>query len=211
MAPSLHELLRAAADDDDAARDMLLREVYPGVRDLVHRTLDRDFRRRHPWMLQMFSTGDIVQDVFLAVVRSRPETGAHNEHELRAFLAAQVRSTIIDRVRFHLAQRRDARHEAPLVRDGATAIVPAHEPTPSALIVLDERARLLRGVLAELDAGERTLWQLRVEQELAFADVAQRLGLPTDEAARSAFRRLQSKLALRLHRLGIVADEAASS
>ncbi len=207
MAANLHELLRCAADDP-AARDLLLREIYPDVRDLVHRTLDRDFRRRHPWMLQMFSTGDIVQEVFLAVVKSRPETGAHHEHELRAFLATQVQNRIIDRVRFHLAQRRDARQEAPLVRDDATVAVPARDQTPSVLVALDERAKLLRGVLADLDTQERALWQLRVEQEQSFSAVAQTLGLASEEAARSAFRRLQAKLALRLHRLGVHVDEA---
>jgi RNA polymerase sigma factor (sigma-70 family) len=200
---SLHELLRAAAADDPAAREQLLREIYPDVRDLVHRALDRDFRRRHPWMLSMFSTGDIVQEVFLAVVRSRPETGAHDPLQLRAWLATQVQNRIIDRVRFHLAQRRDARHDGTLARSGETVAVPARDPTPSVLAVLDERAELVRRALDELDGAEQRLWQLRVEQDLGFAAIGRELGLASEEAARSAFRRLQARLALRLHRLGV--------
>jgi RNA polymerase sigma factor (sigma-70 family) len=205
MPTPFDELLRAAAEDDADARARLLSEIYPDVRDLVHRNLDRDFRRRHPWMLQMFSTGDIVQEVFLAVVKSRPETGAEDERQLRAWLAGQVQNRIIDRVRFHLAQRRSARQEEPLA--SRADAVAGRDQTPSLLATLDERARLVRQALAALDAQQRELWRLRVEEEREFAEIARQLGLDSDEAARSAFRRLQAKLALQLHRLGVRLDD----
>jgi len=205
MATSLNDLLRAAADDDAEARAQLLHEIYPDVRDLVHRNLDRDFRRRHPWMLQMFSTGDIVQEVFLAVVKSRPEVGARDERQLRAWLAGQVQNRIIDRVRFHLAQRRSARQALPLASDAGD--VAAADASPARLAALDERARLLEQALASLEPEQRELWRLRVEEEREFVDVACAIGLSSDEAARSAFRRLQARLVVALHRLGVRLDD----
>lgn len=207
MPTPLNDLLRAAANDDAEARARLLTEIYPDVRDLVHRNLDRDFRRRHPWMLQMFSTGDIVQEVFLAVVKSRPETGAQDERQLRAWLAGQVQNKIIDRVRFHLAQRRSARLAQPLASDDGGGAVAARDKTPSLLATLDERARLLAQALRSLDASQRDLWRLRIDEEREFAEIARTLDLQSDEAARSAFRRLQAKLVLQLHRLGVRLDD----
>lgn len=208
MTTPLNDLLRAAADGDEDARARLLHDIYPDVRALVHRNLDRDFRRRHPWMLQMFSTGDIVQEVFLAVVKSRPEAGAHDELQLRAWLAGQVQNRIIDRVRFHLAQRRNAHKAQPLASDAGGALA-GRDQTPSLLATLDERARLLAEALADLDPDQRQLWRLRVEEEREFAEVARALGLASDEAARSAFRRVQAKLVVKLHRLGVHFDDAA--
>ncbi len=211
MTRSLHELLQGARAGDAGARDELLRAIYPQVERQVHAALARDFRRRHPWTMALFSTGDIVQEVFLAVVRCEPEAGAQEERQLWAWLATQVQNRIIDRVRFHLAQRRNARQTLPLAEgqtDGPS--LAGRDRTPSVIAALDERAALVERVLDELDAGERKLWQARVEDERSFADVARDLGYPSDESARSAFRRLQARLAVRLHRLGVRGVEGAS-
>jgi RNA polymerase sigma factor (sigma-70 family) len=204
MLPPLGDLLRAARLGDEAARERLLREIYPEVAKIVHRALETDFRRRHRWILAMFSTGDIVQDVFLNVVRAQPEAGAADERQLLSWLATQVQNRIIDRVRFHLAQRRDARHATPLADgEGTTRPVAAPDLSPSGLVSLDERARLVLQALGELGEREQELWRLRVDEEKSFSEVAHALHLVTEESARSAFRRVRSKLALRLHRLGV--------
>jgi hypothetical protein len=41
---------------------------YPKVRAIVHNQLEHDFRKHHRWILPLFSTGDIVQEVFVGVV-----------------------------------------------------------------------------------------------------------------------------------------------
>ena len=53
---------------DLEARDALVRQFYPRVRELVHRELQRGFRQRHRWILPLFSTGDIVHEVFQQVL-----------------------------------------------------------------------------------------------------------------------------------------------
>lgn len=208
MTTPLHTLLTTAARGDPEARDVLLREIYPTVCAHVHQSLARDFRRRHPWMMAMFSTGDIVQDVFLAVVKAGPDLGVQDEQHLRRWLAVQVENRIIDRVRFHQAQRRDVRQVEPLQRADESVAVPAPGASPSGCAVLDERALLLRRALSELDAGDLDLWRLRVDEEQSFTAIAATLRLASDEAARSAFRRVQARLALRLQKLGLVGDAA---
>ena len=62
--------VEAAARGDEAARDELVRNYADRVRSRVHAELEQDFRRNHRWILPLFSTRDVVQDVFVAVIRS---------------------------------------------------------------------------------------------------------------------------------------------
>lgn len=211
MTTSLQDLLRRSRAGDPDAKDELLRRIYPDVARQVHAALARGLRPRHPWALALFSTGDIVQEVFLAVVRCEPETGAHDERQLWSWLAAQVENRIVDRLRFHLAQRRNARQTMSLGTDTDALGIAGSDPTPSALVALDERARIVLQALDELPPGDREMWRLRVDEERPFAAVAAALGLPSDESARSAFRRLQARLAMRLHRLGVRGVEGTAA
>lgn len=211
MTTSLHDLLQGARDGDAAAREELLSSIYPVVAKQVHSALARDFRPRHPWAMALFSTNDIVQDVFLAVVRCEPEAGAHDERQLWSWLATQVQNRIIDRVRFHLAQRRSARQTLPLpANETEGPLLAGRDRSPSAMVALDERAALVLRTLDELADRDRELWRLRVDEEQSFAAVARALDLPSEESARSAFRRLQARIVLRLHRLGVRGAEGAS-
>ncbi|MCC6672773.1 MAG: hypothetical protein IT458_17035, partial [Planctomycetes bacterium] len=70
----LQRTLAAAAAGDAAALQALAETLYPRVRELVHRELQHDFRRRHRWILPLFSTRDVVHDVFAAVLRGLGST-----------------------------------------------------------------------------------------------------------------------------------------
>lgn len=205
MGPALEDLLARAAAGERAAEGELLRELYPDVERHVHAALEREFRAHNRWMTPLFSTSDIVQDVFLGVVRGlRDDLRGRRERELRAWVAAQVEHRILDRLRFWRAARRDARRDARPNEDVASALQPvAHDPSPSRCAALDERQRLLSDALGELEPEQRALWQLRAEGGLEFGAIAERLGLGNGEAARGAFRRLRARLTVRLRRLGI--------
>lgn len=65
---NLVRTLELARAGDQDARNQILERFYPKVRELVHKKLEHDFRKNHRWILPLFSTGDIVQEVFVGVV-----------------------------------------------------------------------------------------------------------------------------------------------
>ena len=208
MSPSsLRETLQRAARGDRAATDALLAETYPTVQRLVHAQLARDYRPGNRWIAALFSTGDIVQDVFLGVIQGLGDFAGSDDDEFRAWLATQVRNRIVDRVRFHRAQRRDVGRE--LAPDASDApVFAARDATPSRHALLDERARLFEQALAGMTEREKQLWELRYEQDLGFAEVAASMGYADAESARSVFRALRAKLIVRLRRLGLESTRA---
>jgi RNA polymerase sigma factor (sigma-70 family) len=212
MGQQLQDLLTRAAQGDPQAKDALLQRLYPDVAARVHDALARDFRPKRGWLLPLFSTSDIVQDVFLGVIGGLEGFAGKSEDELRAWIATQVRNRIVDRLRFHQAQRRDVRRNVkPRDSAGDTVLPGAGDPTPSVCAALDERARLLAQALDELSPRDRELWCQRFEEELSHDAIASRLGYANAESARAACRALRAKLAVRLRRLGIETSGAGGA
>jgi len=210
MSPSIHELIRLAASGDAEARNSLLATLYPDVERRVHELLSREFRPNNRWILPFFSTSDIVQDVFIGVVQGLGKFAEQTEDELRAWIATQVKNRIIDRLRFHQAKLRDVNRDR-TPEDFSTEFQPEHRRTPSMIMSLEERATLFDQALAELRERERDLWRLRFDDELPFAEVAQKLGYASEGSARVAYQTLRAKLMVRMRRLGISTDASQTT
>lgn len=186
--------------------------VYPPVRELVHGQLQHDFRKHHRWILPLFSTGDIVQEVFLGVLDQGGLDGFRgaNEAELIQYLGAVVRHRLVDAMRYHEASRRDARRRAESGDDERTAAVaaaPAADPTPSLAAELGEQLAAYRAVLDRMPDKARQILTLRLEGEESFAHIAELCGLPTADAARQAFRSAKARLLVRLQARGVHAEQ----
>jgi DNA-directed RNA polymerase specialized sigma24 family protein len=125
-----HELIARAAAGDVDAQDQVVRDFEPRVRRLVHRHLSEDFRRSHHWMLAIFSTRDVVQDILIATVRALETADFPSEEALAAYLATMVRHRLLDAVKHHEAARRGT---TPASSSAATRAWPArrHPPQPS--------------------------------------------------------------------------------
>ena len=211
-------LLAEAARGDEAARARLLEELYPEVQRQVHALLERDYRTKNHWIVPLFSTGDIVQDLFLGLGK---ELCAHDparrdlpddEGSLRAFLAARIKNRIVDRMRFFTRQRRDARGMQRIETASGSALpVASPDPSPSTCASLEERGSLFADAFASLDAREHELWRLRYDEERPFDEIAANMKYKNGESARAAFRALRAKLAVRLRRLGIDLAEGGAS
>jgi RNA polymerase sigma factor (sigma-70 family) len=212
---ALFAVIRRAAGGDAAAIDQVVRDLYPDVRDLVHRELERDFRRSHRWMLPIFSTGDIVQDVFLGTLKALPTFELRDLEGLRGWLAVQVKNRILDTVRRHESLRRDRRKDVALGEStGEGPMLVDQEPSPSCSAELGELLHGFEGVVAELSDRERRLIELRLHDERSWREVAAELQFPSEEAARFAFRYLKARLLVKLQRMGLVArtqDESESA
>ncbi|MFK7741399.1 MAG: RNA polymerase sigma factor [Planctomycetota bacterium] len=195
-APTFHENLKLARDGEQAAMDRLFATFYPQVQANVHRQLTVDFRRKHPWIGAMFSTGDVVQDVFLNVLRDIDDFEGGSEAEFAAYLTTLTRNRLIDAVRFHEAVRRDRRK----VLHKVDEVIDSRASTPASLVHQDEVRRYAEA-LASFRERERVLLRSRLEnqdQPPSFDQLAQDLGYPTAGAARQAFFKCKARLLLLL-------------
>lgn len=201
----LQRTLAAAAAGDAAALHALTEALYPRVRELVHRELQHDFRRRHRWILPLFSTRDVVHDVLVDAIRRLDCTDFPEPGAFAAYLATVVRHHLLDLIRFHEAERRDARRnraEDP-EQTSAGERLPGAEPSPELSAALRERAALLRAAMAELGQRQATLLELRMVEEQSFPEIARALGYASEDTARQAFLDAQARLLLKLRTRGL--------
>ena len=187
-------LVARAAGGEADARNALVERYQPRLRSMVHRELEQDFRRSHRWMLPVFSTRDVVQDVFVGLMHSLDAEEAEfpNEAAFLAYLATMVRHRLLDAVRFHEAKRRDARRRAtPDTDDESGESGPIERPDESGVVPdvaaqLAEHAALLREVLDALPERHRVLVQMRVVDGATFGEIATALGYASQETARQS-------------------------
>jgi RNA polymerase sigma factor (sigma-70 family) len=191
-------VMAAVRAGDPAARERLLGHYYPAVRRLVHRSLAADLRRRRPWLAAMFSTGDVVQEVFCSIVRDLDHFASDNEGAFVNYLATLVKNRLSDAVRFHEAMRRDARRASESVENLGERQPAGGEPIDQ--LALEERVRGYCAAVQALPQREQTLLRERLDGEATFKDLAARLGFPSEDAARKAFCAAQARVLLRLQR-----------
>ncbi|MEO6597887.1 MAG: sigma-70 family RNA polymerase sigma factor [Planctomycetota bacterium] len=197
----LAELLTAAKAGSKQALAELIAHYYPRVATLVHRQIQQRLRPHQHAVLRLLSTGDIVQDVFLEVLRGLDRWDGESEDAFVTLLATLVEHRLVDQIRRSQAARRDVRR----IDDAGpqTAGAAAAEPSPGTLAANSEQLAIYREVLATFPDRERTLLTLRLEQSLEFGDLAERLAWPSADAARKAFHAAQARLLMRLRERGI--------
>lgn len=187
-----------------AAQDEIVLLFQDRVRARVHKELQDDFRKHHAWMLALFSTRDVVQDVLCAVVSALGSGDFADEDAFAGYLATMARNRLLDAVRHHEAQKRDARRE---VRDLDPELVRARSdqdlPTPALAAQLAEQAGLVNEVLDALDPRRRALITLRLVDEKSYPVIAQELGYASAETARQAFVEAQARLLVKLRARGL--------
>ena len=196
----LPELLARARSGASDARNELVARFHDRVAALVHRQLRQRLRPQQHAVLRLLSTGDIVQEVFVDVLRGLDRWEGEREDAFVTLLATLVEHRLLDQVRRSQAARRDVRRvgDAGPVTVGAAA----NERSPATLAGNEEQVAIYRDVLATFSDRERALLALRLEDGVEFAELAERLAWPSADAARKAFHTAQAKLLLRLRQRG---------
>jgi RNA polymerase sigma factor (sigma-70 family) len=204
----LPELLAAARAGSSTARDELLTRFLPRVRGLVHGQIQRRLRPQQHALLRLLSTGDVVTEVMVDVLRHLDQWDVVHEDAFVALLATLVEHRLLDQIRRAQAGVRDVRrlHDA----GPTTAGVPNADAGPATLAANAEQMAIYREVLASFPERERALLAMRLEDELPWQELADRLGWPSADAARKAFHGVQAKLLLRLRQRGVVLDGGAA-
>ncbi len=194
------DLVANACAADTTARAALIERLYPKVAHLVHDELARDFRRGHEWILPLFSTGDIVHDVLAKLCRDGL-SALHDRSEGEAvrYLAKAVHHRLLDALRHHGADRRDARRHA-----GFEDADAAHGgPSAETMADLHEQTRVVQDVLAALPTRQRNLLEGRLLEGASFPDLAERLGYASHDVARKLFHEAHARLLLTLRARGV--------
>lgn len=197
---TLPALLEAARNGDEPAREELCARFYERVQGLVHTQIQRRLRRPGHGALARMSTGDIVQDVFLEVLRGLDRWEGDEEAAFVGLLATLVEHRLVDHVRHHQAACRDVRRHGDV---GPVTAGVGHDATPSLAASGSEALAIYRAVLDTFPLRERALLSLRMEDALEFKELASRLAYPSPDAARKAFHTTQARLLLKLRERGI--------
>ncbi len=184
----------AAREGHESALNALFDRFYPMVRDMVHRALAADLRLKRPWIAPMFSTGDVVQEVFMSVLRDLESFAGTSEGAFVNYLASVTKNRLIDAVRFHEAVRRDCRR----VGSVHDLELPQRERDPADHAVTAEEVARFCSVLTSFPTRERLLLRERIERNTTYAELAEELAYPSADSARKAFYAAQARLLMRL-------------
>ena len=206
--PKLASLLEAVVEGDQEAQGALIATYYPQVQAIVHRKLEADFRKNHRWILPLFSTRDVVQDVFRSVVQGLDETSFESEQAFVGYLGAVVRNRLLDAVRFHEAARRDVRRKAETPEQGLDVLREAtrSDAAPPFAAELAEQSHLVRAAMDELPERQRLLLELRTIEGKSFPEIADELGYSSAESCRQSHVAAQAKLLVKLRAKGVRPD-----
>ena len=191
----LEEKLDLARAGDAQAINELFEQFYPRVQSMVHHSLATDLRRSRPWLSAKFSTGDVVQEVFRAVLKDLSVFAGKSEQSFVSYLAMVVRNRIIDTIRFHEAELRDGRRGAPPVIENETS---SKSSGPVEEAIAADALDRFHAALAEFSERERLLLRSRFEGTASFVELAEQLGYSSVYSARRAYFSAQARLSARL-------------
>jgi RNA polymerase sigma factor (sigma-70 family) len=201
----LPQLLAAARAGSAEACNEVVQRYQARVAGLVHHHIATRLRPHQHAVLRLLSTGDIVQDVFVEVLRGLDRWDGDAEEPFVALLATLVEHRLLDQVRRSQAGRRDVRREHAC--GPATAGIADDDRGPATIAMSREQVGIYREVLATFPERERALLTLRLEDTCEFEAIAQRLAYPSGDAARKAFHSTQARLLLRLRQRGVAPQE----
>ena len=195
------EVLAKTRQGDRASSDELIRRFYPAVQKRVHRELDLDVRKRHPWVAQLFSTGDIVHDVFISVLHGI-DSFSGSERDFERYLTKVVKHRLVDLIRYHEASRRDARR-ASCDNDRSPDNLASADTSPTGAAQRREENECVEDALSTMSEKDQSLIRMRMKHGVSYRSIAEKLGLPSEDAARKATRAAEARLLAALRNRGL--------
>lgn len=191
--PGSVELLRRFAEGDDAALERLV--VKEGERLLPY------IERRLPaWLRRRVGASDILQNTIVDLLDVREQFEDRGIPAFRRLLNVMAELALARAVERERAQKRDvARDKGPGTLAGGTgsqdglARLPGAGPSPSAEVRRREDRERLASAIRSLPTEDREILQLVDYDQLAYEEIARRLGI-TAAAARKRHSRAVARL-----------------
>lgn len=192
------ELLRRWHGGEEEALGELVAQDAAWIAEHVRRRLGPQLRAR-------VDTGDIVQHTLVEVLKTGPRFVVDDREHLRALLARMVENVLRYHARHAQQQKRDVRREVstapPAASESVLFLSPAADgPGPATQAAAAETRDWLRLALELLAPDDRDVIVWREYDELPFAEIGARLGIP-EAHARVRFQRALPKLGRKLQQL----------
>jgi RNA polymerase sigma-70 factor (ECF subfamily) len=179
------ELVVRAREGDRLAVEALLQRCLPSLKRWAHGRLPPSARGS-------LDTGDLVQEAAMHALRRLDAFEPRHVGAMQAYL----RQSVINRIRDEV--RRVTRHPAPVELPPDHA---ADATSPLEAAIEAESYERYRQALSTMNPRHRELVVARVELQWSLAEIAQRFGMRTADAARMAvsraLKRLSSEMAPR--------------
>lgn len=188
----LLEMIRQVAAGDRSAQDRLVREYDTWMRERIRKRLGPKLRLR-------LDTEDVLQSSMALALRDLEGKGADFEGE-RPFLAWLL--TLTQR-KIQMAARREGAEKRDVDRQVHLSAPDRHggqRTSPSQAAARSEEAEAVRTLLAELPQLDRRLIELRVLEGLAFKEIAEELGQPSEASVRQRYVRLLQRIGPRMRK-----------
>jgi RNA polymerase sigma-70 factor (ECF subfamily) len=172
------ELVVRAREGDRMAVEALLQRCLPSLTRWAHGRLPASARGA-------LDTGDLVQEAALHALRRLDVFEPRHVGAMQAYL----RQSVINRIRDEV--RRVTRHPAPVELPPDHA---ADATSPLEAAIEAESYERYRNALSAMNPRHREIVVARVELQWSLAEIAQRFGMRTADAARMAVSRALKRL-----------------
>ena len=179
--PTIELVVRARGGNRDAV-EALLQRCLPQLKRWAHGRLPAAARGS-------LDTGDLVQETVLHVLRRLDTFEPRHVGAMQGYLRMSVINRIRDEVRRIGRQPPPAELPEDLLSDATSPLEAA---------VQSEAYERYREALTELSPRDREMIVARIEVQWSLAEIAQRFGMRTTDAARMAVSRALRKLTDRL-------------
>jgi RNA polymerase sigma factor (sigma-70 family) len=176
------ELVVRAREGDRMAVEALLQRCLPALTRWAHGKLPASARGA-------LDTGDLVQEAALHALRRLDVFEPRHVGAMQAYL----RQSVINRIRDEV--RRVTRHPAPVELPPDHA---ADATSPLEAAIEAESYERYRKALSTMTSRHRELVVARVELQWSLAEIAQRFGMRTADAARMAVSRALKRLSAQM-------------
>ena len=188
MEEPLSDLILAAAEGNSDAASEIVRRYGERVRAAVRRRLPASLRSRA-------DSEDILQTAMVSALARLSSLEYRGEKAFFSWLVAVAEQETGLLSRHHRAMKRDLARDCQLKQ---AEFVPDDRTTASQAAVRKERKVSIQGALSTLPDTEQQVVLCRSWEGLSFKEVAETVGLPDAEAARTVYRRALRELGVRL-------------
>ena len=187
--------VRAAQDGDRAAMDELFRRYLPRVARIVAARIGRGWR-------ELDLDDDIVQETFLDAFAALSSGKIKDEGAFCSWLARCVQNNVQDQLRHGRADKRGGGtvdRFADLSRSWlAESMLEGDGATPSQFATAHETEMRLEQALLSIDPRYREIICLRAYCRMPYGEIAESMGLPSENTANVLFLRARAELQKRL-------------
>lgn len=167
-------------------------QLFDRHRPLLRRLIARKLHRR---LAQRIDPSDVVQEALADAGRRLPEYLGKRPVGFLPWLRRLAEQRLVWCQRLHLgASRRSVAREAPNATESAGPLLDgliASSTSPSGIAVRNEESERVRAAVASLAQIDRDILILRYDEQLAFAEIAARLGIGVGAANMRHLRALE--------------------